>query len=128
VGNFPDAAGDSLIQEKAGRLSGWRERRAQLFDDLPDDNRLKRREKERWSMENQRDECFADMYVHPQEVDYTIDSLFELIDASGLEFVGFSNPSHLAARAAIGQDSNLLGRAQQLSETRSLPIDRSARS
>lgn len=63
-----------------------------LFASLPPNNRLVRREQERWSMENQRDECFADMYVHPQEIDYNIGTLFELIDASGLEFLGFSNP------------------------------------
>ncbi|MDB9444235.1 MAG: hypothetical protein ACKO9I_17555, partial [Sphaerospermopsis kisseleviana] len=47
---------------------------------------LVKREKERWAMENQRDECFADMYVHPQETDYNIDTLFELIDASELDY------------------------------------------
>jgi SAM-dependent methyltransferase len=85
-----------------------------LFDVLPEDNRLKRREKERWSLENQRDECFADMYVHPQEVDYTIDSLFELIEASGLEFVGFSNPHIWDLERLLGDSDDLLNRARQL--------------
>lgn len=85
-----------------------------LFDVLPDDNRLKRREKERWSLENQRDECFADMYVHPQEVDYTIDSLFELIEASGLEFVGFSNPHIWDLERLLSDSEDLLNRANQL--------------
>jgi SAM-dependent methyltransferase len=85
-----------------------------LFDVLPDDNRLKRREKERWSLENQRDECFADMYVHPQEVDYTIDSLFELIEASGLEFMGFSNPHIWDLERLLGDSDDLLNRAKQL--------------
>jgi SAM-dependent methyltransferase len=88
----------------------------QLFATLPDDNRLKRREQERWSLENQRDECFADMYVHPQEVDYTIDSLFELIEASGLEFVGFSNPHIWQLDRLLGQGADLLQRGQQLSQ------------
>lgn len=87
-----------------------------LFASLPDNNRLVQREKERWSMENQRDECFADMYVHPQEIVYNIDTLFELIDASGLEFVGFSNPNYWNLERLIGNNPELMQRAQQLSE------------
>jgi len=34
------------------------------------------------------------MYVHPQEIDYNIETLFKLIDTSGLEFLGFSNPAY----------------------------------
>ena len=63
-----------------------------IFSSLPTNNRLVKREQERWAIENHKDECFADMYVHPQEITYNIDTLFELIDASGLEFIGFSNP------------------------------------
>ena len=85
-----------------------------LFDVLPEDNRLKCREQERWSLENQRDECFADMYVHPQEVDYTVDSLFELIEASGLDFVGFSNPHIWDLERLLGDSEDLLNRAKQL--------------
>ncbi len=88
----------------------------QLFASLPENNRLVQREKERWSMENQRDECFADMYVHPQEIVYNVDTLFELIDASGLEFVGFSNPTYWNLERLIGDNSELIQRAQQLSE------------
>ena len=62
----------------------------QIFWALSDHNRIVKREKERWSLENHRDESFADMYVHPHETDYNIHTLFELIDASGLEFIGFS--------------------------------------
>ncbi|MFZ4639227.1 MAG: class I SAM-dependent methyltransferase [Nodosilinea sp.] len=86
----------------------------QIFACLPEGNRLKRREQERWSLENQRDACFADMYVHPQEVDYTIDSLFELIQASGLEFVGFSNPAVWRLERLLGGDQALLRRSQAL--------------
>lgn len=88
----------------------------QLFATLPEDNRLVRREQERWSLENQRDECFADMYVHPQEVDYTIDTLFDLINASGLEFIGFSNPSVWDLERLLGKAPELLERTANLSD------------
>uniref|UniRef100_B8HPB0 Methyltransferase type 11 n=1 Tax=Cyanothece sp. (strain PCC 7425 / ATCC 29141) TaxID=395961 RepID=B8HPB0_CYAP4 len=88
----------------------------QIFAALPDNNRLKLREQQRWSMENQRDECFADMYVHPREVDYTIDSLFELIAASGLEFVGFSNPQTWQLERLLAKVPALVQRANQLTE------------
>lgn len=85
-----------------------------IFASLPDSNRLKLREQQRWSLENQRDECFADMYVHPQEVDYTVDSLFELIDASGLEFVGFSNPEVWRLERLLGNNPDLMERGREL--------------
>lgn len=88
----------------------------QLFAALPSDNRLVKREQERWSLENQRDECFADMYVHPQETDYTINTLFELIDASGLEFIGFSNPRVWELERLIGKAPELLEQAKGLSD------------
>jgi 2-polyprenyl-3-methyl-5-hydroxy-6-metoxy-1,4-benzoquinol methylase len=86
----------------------------QLFASLPPENRLRKREEQRWSLENQRDECFADMYVHPQEVDYTMDMLFELIEGSGLEFVGFSNPAVWRLERLLGSDPALLQRAEAL--------------
>ena len=111
-----------LMQEAIGLLQG--DRRGdyrdgvqvgrQLFATLPADNRLVKREKERWSMENQRDENFADMYVHPQEIDYTIDTLFELIDASGLEFLGFSNPRSWQLEPLLGNTPELMERAASL--------------
>ena len=88
----------------------------EIFASLPEDNRLVKREKERWSMENQRDECFADMYVHPQEIDYNIDTLFELINASGLDFLGFSNPSVWQLDRLLDKSPQLIERAQQLSD------------
>jgi len=88
----------------------------QLFATLPENNRLVRREKERWSLENQRDECFADMYVHPQEVDYNIETLFELIDASGLDFLGFSNPSYWQLKRLLAKAPALIGRTTELSD------------
>lgn len=88
----------------------------QIFAALPENNRLVKREQERWSIENHRDECFADMYVHPQEIDYTIETLFELIDASGLEFVGFSNPQVWQLERLLGKAPDLLERAAELTD------------
>ena len=53
------------------------------------------RENERWAMENERDSTFADMYLHPQEVDYTVDTLLQWTDT--VKDLG----KHLAARHAI---------------------------
>ena len=88
----------------------------QLFESLPENNRLVKREKERWSLENHRDANFADMYVHPQEIDYNIETLFELIDASGLEFIGFSNPQYWQLERLVGKNPELLERAKGLSQ------------
>lgn len=85
-----------------------------LFATLPETNPLVKREKERWQWENQRDECFADMYVHPQETDYNIDTLFQFINTSGLEFVGFSNPDVWHIERLIGKNPELLQRAKLL--------------
>lgn len=112
----------SLMQEAIAMLQG--ERRGdyrdgvsvgrQLFDALPENNRIVKRDKERWALENHQDECFADMYVHPQEVDYTVDTLFELIDASGLEFVGFSNPKYWDLERLIAKAPDVMERAKSL--------------
>lgn len=88
----------------------------QLFAALPENNRIVKRERERWSLENQRDECFADMYVHPQEIDYNIETVFELIDASGLDFLGFSNPSYWQLERLVGKAPELMQRAGELSD------------
>ena len=88
----------------------------QLFAALPEDNRLRKREEERWSWENQQDGYFADMYVHPQEIDYTISTVFELIEASGLEFIGFSNPHIWNLDRLIGKAPELIERSQRLSD------------
>ncbi len=88
----------------------------QIFASLPENNRLVRREKERWSLENHRDESFADMYVHPQEIDYNIDTLFALIEASGLEFLGFSNPQYWQLERLLGQSPELMERVKNLSD------------
>ncbi len=88
----------------------------QLFASLPENNRLVKYERERWAFENQRDECFADMYVHPQEVDYNIDTLFELIEASGLEFLGFSNWGYWDIKRLLGKSPELVERAINLND------------
>ena len=88
----------------------------QIFATLPETNRLVKRERERWSLENQRDECFADMYVHPQEIVYNVETLFKLIDASGLEFVGFSNPKYWDLSRLLGEQPDLMARSQHLSD------------
>ncbi|MBF2065498.1 MAG: class I SAM-dependent methyltransferase [Calothrix sp. C42_A2020_038] len=102
-----DKRGDYEDGVKVGR---------QIFASLPENNRLLKREKERWSLENHRDENFADMYVHPQEINYNIDTLFELIDASGLEFIGFSNPEFWDLQKLLGSSPELIQRAEQLTE------------
>ncbi len=88
----------------------------QIFAALPETNRLVKREKERWAIENHRDECFADMYVHPQEIDYTIDTVFDLIDASGLNFLGFSNPRNWQLEPLLDKQPELMERAAHLSD------------
>lgn len=88
----------------------------QLFTSLPETNRLVKEDKRRWSLENHRDENFADMYVHPQEIDYNIETLFELIDASGLEFVCFSNPEYWKIERLVGNSPDLMERVKDLNE------------
>ena len=102
-----DQCGDYVDGVKIGRS---------LFANLPETNALSRREKERWSMENTQDACFADMYVHPQEINYNVNTLFELIDASGLEFLGFSNPHVWDLDRLIGKVPDLIARSQHLTE------------
>ncbi len=85
-----------------------------LFQLLPEDNPIQVQEKKRWAVENVDDGCFADMYLHPHEIDYTIPTLFELIKASGLCFLGFSNPEFWRLERFFQQDPDLLGRAAAL--------------
>jgi hypothetical protein len=54
--------------------------------------------------------------VHPQEIDYNVNTLVELIDASGLEFLGFSNPHVWDLDRLIGKAPNLIERSQHLTE------------
>ena len=102
-----DKQGDYRDGVKVGR---------EIFANLPENNRLLKQEKERWSLENHRDEAFADMYVHPQEIDYNVDTLFDLIDASGLDFVGFSNPKYWQLDRLVGESAELMSRSKELSD------------
>lgn len=88
----------------------------EIFANLPENNRILKQEKERWSLENHRDESFADMYVHPQEIDYNVETLFDLIEASGLDFVGFSNPKYWQLDRLVGESTELRERAKGLSD------------
>lgn len=88
----------------------------EIFANLPENNRILQQENKLWSLENHRDESFADMYVHPQEIDYNVETLFDLIKASGLDFVGFSNPKYWQLDRLIGESSELMVRAEQLSD------------
>jgi len=91
----------------------------EVFKVLPESSRIKTREKERWEMENERDSTFADMYLHPQEVDYTVPSLFQWIDTVsdlGIEFAGFSNPKIWDLKRLLGDSPDLLAKAQALPE------------
>jgi SAM-dependent methyltransferase len=102
-----DKRGDYRDGVKIGR---------EIFANLPENNRILKQEQERWSLENHRDEAFADMYVHPQEIDYNIETLFDLIKASGLEFVGFSNPQYWQLERLLGKSPELMERAKNLSD------------
>jgi len=85
----------------------------ELFDHLPADNRLRRHHEQRWSVDCAADANFADMYLHPQETSYNLRRLMAYIEASGLHFAGFSNPSVWdPARLLQGE---LLERALRLS-------------
>ncbi|MEN9243330.1 MAG: class I SAM-dependent methyltransferase [Gloeomargarita sp. DG02_5_bins_242] len=109
-----------LMQKAIGLLQPAGDYRAgvsigrQLFAHLPAENRLVRREKERWALDNTRDATFADMYVHPQEIDYTVQTLFELIQGSGLEFLGFSNPRYWQLERLLAPMPELLAAARHL--------------
>lgn len=90
-----------------------------VFAALPDDSRVKKRENERWAMENERDSTFADMYLHPQEVDYTVDTLMQWVDTVkdlGVEFAGFSNPKLWNVERLLAKDPAVLAKAKALSE------------
>jgi len=102
------------VDKSTGDFTRGVELARRVFKALPDGNRLKEREKSRWAQENQRDSTFADMYLHPQEFDYTVRSVFELIDASGLDFVAFSNPRNFDLTRLLKSDPELLELAEAL--------------
>jgi 2-polyprenyl-3-methyl-5-hydroxy-6-metoxy-1,4-benzoquinol methylase len=102
-----DQRGDYRDGVKVGR---------EIFANLPENNRILQQDKKLWSLENHRDESFADMYVHPQEIDYNVETLFELIDASSLDFIGFSNPEYWQLERLIGKSPELMERAKGLND------------
>mmetsp|Transcript_17658 Transcript_17658/g.44867 ORF Transcript_17658/g.44867 Transcript_17658/m.44867 type:complete len:241 (-) Transcript_17658:1092-1814(-) len=93
-----------------------------VFAALPPGNRLKEREEDRWAAENQRDATFADMYLHPQEIDYTVPDVFDLVKQTGLEFLGFSNPKNFDLARILGHDAELLAKACALPERERLEL------
>jgi len=106
----------ALLQDNPGDYQQGVKMGRKLFETLPEDNRIVKREKQRWALDNQRDACFADMYLHPQEIDYNINTLFELIGESGLAFVGFSNPEFWQLERLLGKAPELLEQAQTLTQ------------
>ncbi len=86
----------------------------QLFAILPPTNRIRQQEEQRWASENSADPAFADMYLHPHEVNFTCPSLFAWIEAAGLEFVSFSNPEFWQLERVLGAAPELLAHAQTL--------------
>ena len=83
-----------------------------LFETLPESNRLARHHRERWAVDCAPDANFADMYLHPQETSYDLARLFAFVETAGLHFAGFSNPEVWdLARLLQGE---LLERAQNL--------------
>ena len=84
----------------------------ELFETLPESNRLRRHHEQRWAVDCAPDANFADMYLHPQETSYNLERLFAFIETAGLQFAGFSNPEVWdPARLLQGE---LLERAQAL--------------
>ncbi|KAK4536110.1 hypothetical protein CDCA_CDCA07G2135 [Cyanidium caldarium] len=109
----------ALLQQAAGTRGDVRDGvqlgRA-LFSALPENNRLRRREVERWASDNRHDATFADMYVHPQEHDYDVHSVLELARRSGLRFLGWSNPRQFDLSRLLGSDPTVMQRAALLDD------------
>ncbi|MEY4298563.1 MAG: hypothetical protein RLZZ423_1742 [Cyanobacteriota bacterium] len=64
----------------------------QLFNALPEHNRLRRHHEQRWAIDCAADANFADMYLHPQETSYNLERLMAFVASADLVFAGFSNP------------------------------------
>ena len=64
----------------------------ELFSVLPASNRLRRHHEQRWALDTQADVNFADMYLHPQETSYNVQTLLAFVAQADLAFAGFSNP------------------------------------
>lgn len=105
-----------ILRDDQADIAGGIKLGRAIFATLPPHNRLVQREQTRWSLENTKDECFADMYLHPHEVRFNIYSLFEFIHRSGLKFSGFSNPKVWRLERLLGNNPDLLAQAQTRSE------------
>ena len=86
----------------------------QFFEDLPEQNRLRRNHEQRWAIDTHADANFADMYLHPQETSYNLERLMTFVAGADLQFAGFSNP-HLWDPSRLLQ-GELLERARALPE------------
>ncbi len=86
----------------------------QLFEQLPEGNRLGRHHRERWALDTAADANFADMYLHPQETSYNLERLFAFIASADLQFAGFSNPQ-------VWDPARLL-QGELLERARALPL------
>ncbi len=85
----------------------------QFFENLPEKNSIRKDYEERWALECQSDVNFADMYLHPRELNYDLQSLWQMIDNSNLQFVNFSNPNIWFLERFF--NGELLERAKKLS-------------
>ena len=85
-----------------------------LFETLPESNRLARHHRERWAVDCAPDANFADMYLHPQETSYDLARLFAFVETAGLHFAGFSNPE-------VWDPARLL-QGELLERARNLPL------
>ena len=85
-----------------------------LFEILPQSNRLARHHRERWAVDCAPDANFADMYLHPQETSYNLARLFAFVETAGLHFAGFSNPE-------VWDPARLL-QGELLERARNLPL------
>ena len=76
-----------------------------LLSSLPKENRLRLSYETRWEKECLSETDFADIYLHPQEISYNIDSLFAFLRCTDLEFVGFSNPQIWNLERLLSEES-----------------------
>ncbi len=81
-----------------------------LIEGLPDNNSLKRDYLERLPALSSSDIDFADFYLHPQETTFSLNTLFELVELAGLEFLGFADPEKWSLDRLL--EGELLEKAQ----------------
>ncbi len=84
----------------------------QFFSSLPFSNKLRLDYEQRWADDCLLDTNFADVYLHPQEKSYNLETLFELLKSVDLQFLGFSNPGIWSLERLL--EGELLARALSL--------------